>query len=227
MSIETIFETFLYAPDFTIVILGGPNPMQDSIPMKNEKHQQAAIEHKITKDMLIGDLVSLYPDAVEPLLEEGVHCIGCGASNFETIEQGLLGHGATEQDVARVIEKLNKAVEENGKNSLNPDSVTITDSAAEKVGELLKKQKKPSEGLRISVVPGGCSGFQYGFEFAERKDKEDNVIEVKGVKFFIDQNSLDMMKGAKIEYVESLQGSGFKISNPNAHGSCGCGKSFS
>ena len=195
--------------------------------MKDAKHQEAEIQHTITKDMLIGDLVSLYPEAVDPLLEEGVHCVGCGASNFETIEQGLLGHGASEQDVTRVIEKLNKAVEESRKYPSNPGSVTITEGVADKVGELLKKQKKPMEGLRISVVPGGCSGFQYGFEFAEKKDKEDQVLEVKGVKFFIDSNSMDLMKGSKIEYVESLQGSGFKISNPNAHGSCGCGKSFS
>lgn len=195
--------------------------------MKDVKHQETEIQHKITKEMLIGDLVSLFPDAVGPLLEEGVHCIGCGASNFETIGQGLLGHGASEQDIARVIEKLNKAVEESKKYPSNPESVTITEGAADKVGELLKKQKKPFEGLRISVVPGGCSGFQYGFEFAEKKDKEDKVLEVKGVKFFIDSSSMDMMKGSKIEYVESLQGSGFKISNPNAHGSCGCGKSFS
>ncbi|MFH1649536.1 MAG: iron-sulfur cluster assembly accessory protein, partial [Candidatus Woesearchaeota archaeon] len=74
---------------------------------------------------------------------------------------------------------------------------------------------------------GGCSGFQYGMEIIPEADPGDTTIEVDGVKFFVDAQSHELLKGAKVDYVDSLQGAGFKISNPNAKSTCGCGQSFS
>ncbi len=180
---------------------------------------------KITKDMTIGELVQKYPSCSEVLLEAGVHCVGCGAAFWETIEQGLKGHGMTDEDVDEVVKQLNDAIPTDAGGS--NDTVVVTEKAAEKLKNILKEQKKEGYGLRIEVLPGGCSGFQYAFDFENEKKENDTVIEVSGVNFFVDNESIKMLKGARIDYVDSLQGAGFKISNPNAKSTCGCGQSFS
>jgi len=103
--------------------------------------------------------------------------------------------------------------------------VIVTEKAAEKIAELAKEDNKENYGLKFYVFPGGCSGFQYGMDFAEKADENDLVLEQHGIKLFVDKDSLDFVKGAKIDFVDSLQGSGFKIDNPNIKSSCGCGKS--
>jgi hybrid cluster-associated redox disulfide protein len=115
------------------------------------------MEAKIKKDMLIGDFVQQFPQAVETLLEEGVHCVGCGASHFETIEQGLAVHGKTGDEIDAVVEKLNKAIENATQKS--DKALIISEHAANKVKELLQKDHKEGWGLRIRVIPGGCSGL--------------------------------------------------------------------
>ena len=104
--------------------------------------------------------------------------------------------------------------------------ITLTKKAADKVKELSKEEKKEGSGLKLYVFPGGCSGFQYGLDFEEKPEENDIVLEQHGVKIFVDKDSVDMLKGVKIDFVDSLQGSGFKIDNPNVGNSCGCGKSF-
>lgn len=175
----------------------------------------------ITKDMTIGELVQQYPSVVEILMEEGVHCVGCGAAYFETIEEGLAGHGRSEEEVAAVIEKLNNAIpEEKG-----DENLTITENAAAKAKEILAK--KNIQAIRIGVSSGGCAGFEYHFSFENAQKENDAVVEVEGVKFFVDNASLEKLKGAKVDYVDSLTSAGFKITNPNARKTCGCGQSFS
>lgn len=104
--------------------------------------------------------------------------------------------------------------------------ITLTKKAADKVKELSKQEKKEGSGLKLFVFPGGCSGFQYGLDFEEKPEENDLVIVQHGVKLFVDKDSVEMLKGVKIDFVDSLQGSGFKIDNPNVGNSCGCGKSF-
>lgn len=178
---------------------------------------------QVTKDMTIGEFVEKFPNVVDVLMAEGVHCVGCGASVFETIEEGLMSHGKSEKDVNEVIKKLNNELASK-KNS--DDSLTITSNAASKLKQILKEEKKEGMGLRIKVFPGGCSGFKYGFEFENKQKDDDKVFEVDEVKFFIDQNSLTMIKGSKVDYSSGLHGTGFKISNPSANHTCGCGDSF-
>ena len=103
--------------------------------------------------------------------------------------------------------------------------ITLTDRAATKVKEL---QAEAGEGkrLRVFVESGGCSGFQYGMSFDERKES-DKVIESAGVDILIDDASLAYMEGSSIDFDDGLQGKGFEIQNPNAQSTCGCGKSFS
>jgi len=186
--------------------------------------QKAEVRQLITKEMTIGDVVAKYPAVIEPLQEAGVHCVGCHVSYSETLEQGFKGHGMSDEDVDAVIVKLNKAVEEY-KGEEGKDFI-ITKKAAEKLIEVLKENKKEGSGLRVEIIPGGCSGFQYGLELDDNTTDLDMTIEDKGVKIIITKENLQFLKGAKLDYVDSLQGAGFKISNPNAHSSCGCGQSF-
>ena len=104
--------------------------------------------------------------------------------------------------------------------------VTLTEAATRKISEVLAQQKEPVAGLRIFVQKGGCSGYSYGMSLAPQAEPDDWVGEFGGVKVMIDAQSAPNLKGIRIDYVESLQGSGFSIENPNAVRSCGCGNSF-
>ena len=104
--------------------------------------------------------------------------------------------------------------------------ITLTESAAKKVGELEKENGEDGKRLRIFVESGGCSGFQYGMSFDIEKDG-DRILDSQGVSFLMDPKSLNYMDGSEIDFDDGLQGKGFEIRNPNAESTCGCGKSFS
>ena len=105
--------------------------------------------------------------------------------------------------------------------------VTMTSAAAAKVGELISREGDDSLVLRLGVRPGGCSGFSYEMFFDSQTDDNDIIEEFEGVKIAVDGKSMDMLKGAEVDYRDGLQGAGFHISNPNVQRSCGCGNSFS
>ncbi len=104
--------------------------------------------------------------------------------------------------------------------------VILTPSAAKRINAILAKQPDKSM-LRVAVDGGGCSGFSYRFDFADGINDDDIVIERDGAKVAIDEMSLEFLKGAEIDFSEELIGAAFKINNPNATASCGCGTSFS
>ena len=108
----------------------------------------------------------------------------------------------------------------------NMEQVEITVRAVEKITELLAEENNPKLNLRTFVQGGGCSGFQYGFTFDEEQNEDDFVIERPGMRLLIDAMSMQYMLGATIDYKEELMGSSFKIKNPNATTTCGCGSSF-
>jgi iron-sulfur cluster insertion protein len=103
----------------------------------------------------------------------------------------------------------------------------FTDAAAAKVKALIEEEQNDNLKLRVFVSGGGCSGFQYGFTFAETIDDGDTVVEKGGVSLLIDPMSFQYLAGAEIDYTEGLEGSQFVIRNPNASTTCGCGSSFS
>lgn len=105
-------------------------------------------------------------------------------------------------------------------------AVHVTDRAARRISEILAGEAKSSM-LRVSVKAGGCSGFQYAFDLVSERESGDYVIEKEGVTVLIDEVSLPFMMGAEIDFVDDLIGASFKINNPNATASCGCGTSFS
>ena len=104
--------------------------------------------------------------------------------------------------------------------------VTVSAKAAEKIQEFMKDEKEHPEYLRVYVQGGGCSGLSYGMGFETKPEEDDSVIEENGVKLLVDSYSQDHLKGANVDYIESLMGSGFKINNPNVTKSCSCGSSF-
>jgi len=105
--------------------------------------------------------------------------------------------------------------------------ISVTDAAVQKIKTLITENEKELDGLRMAVKGGGCSGFQYDLAFADRSDELDHVFETKGVKIFIDMKSSLYLNGVILDYQDGLMGSGFKIENPNARTTCGCGESFS
>ena len=107
-------------------------------------------------------------------------------------------------------------------------SLILTDRAAEEVRKFMVAEQVPAEsaGLRVSVLPGGCSGFKYSLNIEERALEDDAVVELSGVRVFVDGFSMQYLSGVTIDYTSSMQGSGFTFTNPNASGGCGCGSSF-
>mgnify|MGYP001765141315 CR=1 FL=1 len=104
--------------------------------------------------------------------------------------------------------------------------MTLSPSAAKRVAAIAAKQGKPAM-LRLSVEGGGCSGFQYRFGLAESAEADDLRVETDGVTLVVDPVSLDLVAGSTVDFVESLGGSAFQVTNPNAASGCGCGSSFS
>jgi len=111
--------------------------------------------------------------------------------------------------------------------SHNPVIIALTDSAASKVTTLVAEEGKPGLKLRVFVTGGGCSGFQYGFSFDEDVAEDDTVVDYKGATLLVDPLSYQYLVGAKVDYVENLDGSRFVVNNPMASTTCGCGSSFS
>ena len=108
-----------------------------------------------------------------------------------------------------------------------PEPLVFTDSAANKVKQLIEEEGNADLKLRVFVTGGGCSGFQYGFTFDETTNEDDTTLQKAGVTLLIDPMSLQYLAGAEIDYQENIEGAQFVIKNPNATSTCGCGSSFS
>jgi len=105
--------------------------------------------------------------------------------------------------------------------------IQLTPTAIGKVKEILEAQDPKPQGLRISVVGGGCSGFSYSMAFENTAGMLDKTYDFEGLKVYVDQASMLYLDGAEVDYVETLEGAGFKFNNPNVRSTCGCGSSFS
>jgi iron-sulfur cluster assembly protein len=110
--------------------------------------------------------------------------------------------------------------------AVGTDTIVMTSAAADKVRHLLQERNQPDHGLRVFVAGGGCSGMQYGMSLEANPSEFDNVVDAEGVKLYVDPTSMMYLAGARIDYVDNLMGGGFRIDNPNAVSTCGCGHSF-
>ena len=107
-------------------------------------------------------------------------------------------------------------------------TIILTPTAVNKVQEFMSEHGAADQkaGLRVAVLPGGCSGFQYGLNIEDAPEGDDEVLDIAGVKVFVDPFSAQYLEGVEIDYVSTMMGSGFSFRNPNAAGGCGCGSSF-
>lgn len=180
---------------------------------------------QIHRDMTIEDIFKNFPHKSQKLAQEmtntGLHCVGCCASTWETLEAGMLGHGMTEEAIDSLVGRLNAILAE--KEDLS--TIALTPKAADKFRAILNEEGKSSWGLRFGEKAAGCSGFEFFLDFSEKAKPEDIVIESQGIPIHIHAKSVERLMGSVIDYVDGLQGAGFKISNPNVKSACGCGNS--
>ena len=188
---------------------------------KHEAHTEAEGQ-LITKDMTIGEVVARYPETAEIMLGYGLHCIGCHVNPYESIEAGAMGHGMQPATIEQLLKDMNEAVAGAGSDK----DIALSDAAVKKFSELMEKEGKTGWGLKFSVEPGGCAGYNYSMDFAQAPEASEKTVDEKGMKIFFYKKILPMIKGVRIDFTDGLNGTGFKISNPNAKSTCGCGKSF-
>jgi iron-sulfur cluster assembly accessory protein len=183
------------------------------------------MEEKIHRQMTIEEIFTRFPSKGQKLAQEltnaGLQCVGCSAATWETLEAGMLGHGYEEQALDELIARLNAILEEQEDRS----TITLTERAAQKYREILEEEGKAGWGLRYGEKAAGCSGFEYYLDYSEKPKEGDQVFESQGIAIHIQQKAAPRLLGSVIDYVEGLNGAGFKISNPNVKSACGCGNS--
>lgn len=182
---------------------------------------------QITKEMTIEGILTNFPQRSQRLAQEmmnaGLNCVGCGASVWETLEAGMLGHGFTDADLEKLLKRLNGVLAE----KIDTSTITLTSRAAKKYREILEEEGKEGWGLRFGDKAGGCSGFEYILDYSEKAEPDDEIFICEGVEIHVQKQAVARLLGSVIDFVDGLNGSGFKVTNPNAKGSCGCGKSQS
>ena len=182
-------------------------------------------EEKIHPGMTIEEIFTKFPPKAQRLAQEmtnhGLHCVGCHASTWETLEAGMLSHGMSLADVGELVGKLNAILEE----QVDLTAITLTRAAASKFLTILSDEKKSGWGLRFGLKPGGCSGYEYILDYSAKPSAQDRVFTSHGVEIHVEQSLVPKLLGCEIDYVEGLQNSGFKVTNPNVKSSCGCGSS--
>lgn len=180
---------------------------------------------KITRTMKIEEILGMFPHKAQKLSQEitnaGLHCIGCHAAVWETLENGMYTHGKTDIQINELVDRLNALLAE----KVDLSSISITPRGAAKFLQILSEEGKEGWGMRFSEEMAGCSGFEYVLDFSEKADADDKTFTSNGIEIHIKKGMVSRLLGSEIDYVEGLRGSGFKISNPNARSSCGCGSS--
>lgn len=187
--------------------------------------QEGAPAKTINRHMTIEEILSLFPNKAQKLSQEitnaGLHCVGCHAATWETLEAGMLSHGMKEEAIDRLVNRLNALLAE----PIDMSNITITQRAAKKYLEILEDEGKQGWGLRFAEKMAGCNGFEYILDYSEQPEADDEVFESMGIEIHINKASVKRLMGSEIDFVDGLNGSGFKISNPNVKSSCGCGTS--
>jgi len=169
--------------------------------------------YRITGEEIIGDVVAAFPKTAAVMLRYGLHCVGCSANAFDTVTDGARLHGIPDDDIREMIAEINTTINK------RIETLEVTPRAAAKVRELRSLEAgKEDWPLRVRVLPGPCA-FGYEMDFDTSKEG-DTTVTIDGLDVLIDPESLPLLRGSSIDYVESAAGSGFRIDNPNA-GKCG------
>lgn len=180
---------------------------------------------QIHAQMTIAEILGLFPFKAQKLAQEitnaGLHCVGCNAATYETLEMGMLGHGKTPEEIQTLVDRLNVLLAE----KIDATTISFTPRGAAKFLKILEEEGKQGYALRFGDQMAGCSGFEYVLDFSEKANPDDAVFVSHGIEIHVHQASLPRLIGAEIDYQESLHNSGFKITNPNVRSSCACSSS--
>ena len=183
--------------------------------------EKAQIHAQMTIEQILSGFPQKSQKLAQAITKAGLHCVGCGAAVWETLEGGMLGHGFTEAQIEGLVTTLNAILDE--VQDLN--TISMTERAATKLKQILKTEGVENHGLRFGDQPGGCSGYEYVLDFEEAAGENDVSFESHGVPIYVDKSCVARLLGSEIDYIDGLHGAGFKISNPNVRSSCGCGTS--
>lgn len=190
-------------------------------------HTETGEQELIHRQMTIQEILTLFPQKSQRLAQEitnaGLHCVGCHAATWETLEAGMRGHGYEDAAIERLLNKLNAVL----KTDLNADktTVTLTPKAAEKFLEFAQSEGKQGTALFFSDKLEGCSGFTYILDFSDKAGPNDAVFTSHGIEIHVPKDRLTRLIGSVIDFVQTLSSTGFYVENPNTASSCGCGSS--
>lgn len=167
-------------------------------------------EKPVALDMTIGDLVEKFPAAADVMLGYGLHCVGCAVNPYETIEQGALGHGMSEDMIKGMLDEINLVITKKPEYQLNEEGITLSPAALETLKLINKDEHAGKGGLKVKAIQEE-GGLDYFLDLAKEPEEGDKVLEWKGLQIFIDQSSIDMMKPSIIDYLKTNEGEGFKV----------------
>lgn len=195
-----------------------------SVKKSSKKPSKKADQPLITPDLTINQVLQRHPNAAEIMQQFGLHCFGCSVNVFETLEEGILGHGMPKSTLTEMLKALNGSLNDYQKD-LSEKGIVLTERGALKIVEIAQMEKRKRYGIRVkSLGDGGCcSGPTYSMDFEEYAQEGDKILGFHhGVTLFIDKDSFEKMKGSRIDYIETYEAAGFKIDNPNVtEGACG------
>ena len=201
-----------------------PAPKQSSSccsSAKSEKERPSVV----SREMTIEDILNMFPNKAQRLSQEitnaGLHCIGCHAAVWETLEAGMMKHGKSDTQIDELVKRLNELLNE----PVNEGTIALTERGAAKFLEILTDEDKQGWGLRFSEELAGCNGYEFVLDFSEKADGDDEIFCSQNVEIHVKKAMVPRLLGSEIDYVEGLRGAGFKISNPNVRSACGCGSS--
>lgn len=163
----------------------------------------------ITGDETIGQVMKAHPKAAGVMLKYGLHCVGCHVNQYESIRQGAMGHGMPEDLVTSMIDELNTTLNK------KIETLEVTPEAREMIRNYAIEDGKEGWGLKVTVSETE-QGFAYDMEFIQGPADGDEVFDFDGVQIFVDQESYKNLKGSEIDFVQTMEESGFRIDNPNS-----------
>ena len=188
--------------------------------MANPAHarKKPAVKQYVTKDTAIGEVASKYPIAIGILFSRGMHCVGCHASEFETIRQGAEAHGMKPAQIDELIAEINQAIgtdEKKMQESCGNAPVKITEAAGLQFAKIMEAEGKTGFGLRILKPQAGGPAGRFEMDFEQAAGKDDLEFNCGKIRIIVSKKLEQQVRGAVIDFHETVQGAGFTIRNPN------------
>lgn len=184
-------------------------------------------EQPITSDMTIGTVIEKYPQTTEVLLGYGLQCVGCAVNPYETIEQGVLGHGMSKDSLQSLLEEANMVVTKKAPYEMNPEGITLSPNAIDTLMAMMEAEGKKDHGLKVDAQKED-GGLNYFLDIVESGEEGDKELLWEGVKIYVNEPSLKLMAPSVIDYVHMAGGEGFKIiALKEEEATCKCNKPLS